>query len=255
MSRLLQAGILGILGLASSLHAAVLTLAPDNEIVEVSADVTVNVQVSELSGAQVGAYDLIVSWDPAVLSLENAALGTELDGPYRSFHASSPSPGTVNLAEFSFDTLGGQSEPVLLATLSFVALAAGNGNLNVTANVSGSPVFLGDAAGLPLAAEVSVTDIKVSSAPIAESQSVITDEDEPTPITLGGSDADGDDLAFVVTSSPTIGILSGTPPDLTYTPDANKNGSDSFAFTVSDGTATSEPATVDITVNAVNDRR
>ena len=121
MFRIILAGILCILGLASPLHAAVLTLAPDNEIVEVSADVSVSVQVSQLGGVQVGAYDLVVSWNPAVLSLENAFLGTELDGPYRSFHARSISPGAVNLAEFSFDALSGQSEPVLLATLSFTA--------------------------------------------------------------------------------------------------------------------------------------
>ena len=40
---------------------------------------------------------------------------------------------------------------------------------------------------------------------------------------------------------------------MTYTPTANYNGSDSFTFTVSDGSATSSAATVSITVNAVND--
>ncbi len=40
---------------------------------------------------------------------------------------------------------------------------------------------------------------------------------------------------------------------MTYTPAANYNGADSFTFTVNDGTVTSAPATVSITVTAVND--
>jgi hypothetical protein len=40
---------------------------------------------------------------------------------------------------------------------------------------------------------------------------------------------------------------------LTYTPDADFNGSDSFTFVVNDGSTNSAPATVSITVNPVND--
>src|SRR5262249_52852267 len=38
-----------------------------------------------------------------------------------------------------------------------------------------------------------------------------------------------------------------------YTPAANFNGSDSFTYRASDGTLTSQPATVTLTINAVND--
>ena len=41
--------------------------------------------------------------------------------------------------------------------------------------------------------------------------------------------------------------------DVSYTPAANFNGLDNFRFTVSDGQATSNIATVFITVNNVND--
>lgn len=93
----------------------------------------------------------------------------------------------------------------------------------------------------------------VNQAPTAHAQSKTTNEDTSVAITLTGSDPDGDPLTFLVATGPTNGTLSGTPPNLTYAPASNYNGLDSFTFTVSDGTATSTSATVDITVSAVND--
>ncbi|MCS5572022.1 MAG: Ig-like domain-containing protein, partial [Pseudomonadales bacterium] len=49
------------------------------------------------------------------------------------------------------------------------------------------------------------------------------------------------------------GVLEGTAPDLTYTPNENFDGSDSFTFTANDGTIDSEAATISITVTPVND--
>lgn len=92
-----------------------------------------------------------------------------------------------------------------------------------------------------------------NSTPIANAQSVTTDEDVNVAITLSGTDADGDSLSYTIITQPVNGILSGTAPDLTYTPNANFNGGDSFTFVVNDGTADSVEATVTITVNPVND--
>ena len=49
-------------------------------------------------------------------------------------------------------------------------------------------------------------------------------------------------------SDPAHGTLSGTAPNLTYTPTAGYSGPDSFAFTVDDGQLTSAQATVSIDV-------
>lgn len=71
-------------------------------------------------------------------------------------------------------------------------------------------------------------------------------------ITLAGVPAvAGDTLAFATSSSPNSGILSGTAPNLIYTPNAGYAGSDSFTFTVTDQTTntTSVPATVSINVS------
>ncbi len=89
--------------------------------------------------------------------------------------------------------------------------------------------------------------------PTATAQSVSTNEDVAQNITLTGSDPEGVALTYSVATNPTKGTLSGTAPDLTFTPTANLNGSDSFNFTVSDGSMTTSTATVSITINAVND--
>jgi len=93
----------------------------------------------------------------------------------------------------------------------------------------------------------------VNDTPSGTAQSVTTNEDTAKSITLAGTDADGDSLSYSVTTQPSKGSLSGTAPNLTYTPNSNANGSDNFTFTVNDGTVTSSAATVTITVTAVND--
>jgi len=100
---------------------------------------------------------------------------------------------------------------------------------------------------------VSIDVTPVNDVPVADDQSVTTDEDTAVNITLTGSDVDGDTLTFIVVTQPAHGTLSGTAPNLTYTPAANYHGSDSFTFKVNDGTVDSAVATVSITVNSVND--
>ena len=92
-----------------------------------------------------------------------------------------------------------------------------------------------------------------NSTPTATAQSVTLNEDAPTAITLAGTDVEGTRLTYNVAIGPTNGALSGVIPLLTYTPNLNFNGSDSFTFTVSDGATTSTPATISITVTNVND--
>ncbi len=102
-------------------------------------------------------------------------------------------------------------------------------------------------------ATVSITVNAVNDAPVADDKAVTTDEDISAPITLTGSDADGNSLTFSVVTGPASGSLSGAAPSLTYTPNANFNGADSFTYKANDGLLDSNTATVSITVNAVND--
>jgi len=96
-------------------------------------------------------------------------------------------------------------------------------------------------------------DLPVNNAPVASAQSVTTTKDTAVEIILAGTDAEGDTLTYTVVDQPSNGTLTGAVPNLTYTPNADYNGNDSFTFKVNDGTVDSEPATVSITVTAVND--
>jgi uncharacterized repeat protein (TIGR03806 family) len=92
-----------------------------------------------------------------------------------------------------------------------------------------------------------------NAAPVAISQSLTNTEDTVKPILLTASDPDGPVLNFLVVTNPAHGSLSGTPPNLSYLPGTNYVGPDSFAFRVNDGSLTSAPALVTLTITNVND--
>lgn len=102
-------------------------------------------------------------------------------------------------------------------------------------------------------ATISITVTPVNDAPIAEAQAIEVAEDGTLAITLAGSDVEGDTLTFEVKSQPVNGTLTGTAPNLTYTPNSDFHGSDAFTFVVNDGTVDSDEATIRITVTPVND--
>lgn len=102
-------------------------------------------------------------------------------------------------------------------------------------------------------ATVSITINAVNDAPTAAAKTVATPEDTPVSITLSGSDKEGNPLTYSIVTQPVKGTLTGTAPNLTYTPTADVNGADSFTYKVNDGSANSNTASVSITINAVND--
>ena len=119
---------------------------------------------------------------------------------------------------------------------------------------------------------VPITVNPVNDAPTATAQSVTTNEDTAKVITLAGADVDGDSLGFKVTSLAANGklyagsgtgghlIVAGDLPytlagnQVTYDPNLNYNGADSFDFKANDGTVDSAAATVSITITPVNDK-
>lgn len=89
----------------------------------------------------------------------------------------------------------------------------------------------------------------VNTPPVASDLNVTTSVNTPVEITLVATDADGDPLTFSIATGPVYGSLSDIVGDrVTYTPDADYVGPDSFTYTAFDGIDTSDPATVSITV-------
>ncbi|MCY3018684.1 MAG: Ig-like domain-containing protein [Planctomycetota bacterium] len=101
------------------------------------------------------------------------------------------------------------------------------------------------------AADSNVATVSIdvtNTTPVADGQTVSPHSGTAKAITLTGGDADGDAITFAVVAQPQHGALSGTVPNLTYTPTAGYAGSDSFTFKVNDGVADSNVATVSIDV-------
>lgn len=89
-----------------------------------------------------------------------------------------------------------------------------------------------------------------NAAPVANSIVHNTTHNAELPIVLGGYDIDNDTLSYAVTSQPARGTLTGTPPMMRYMPNAGYIGTDSFSFTVNDGTLLSNTATVQLNIVA-----
>ncbi|MEP7342572.1 MAG: right-handed parallel beta-helix repeat-containing protein, partial [Acidobacteriota bacterium] len=127
-----------------------------------------------------------------------------------------------------------------------------------TVNVGGTPMKLTYAGG----ANNNDVVLTVNTAPVANANSVTTNQNTPIVITLTATDVDGDNLTFMTVGSPAHGSLgslsapscSGIPSTctvtVTYTPTMGYAGADSFTFKANDGSADSNIATVSIIVAA-----
>ena len=102
-------------------------------------------------------------------------------------------------------------------------------------------------------ATVEITVTPVNDAPVANDMTETTAEDTAKTIILDATDIDSNTLTAEILSGPTHGQVSLSGLVVTYTPDANYNGPDSFTYKVSDGELESDTATVSITVTPVND--
>jgi hypothetical protein len=98
----------------------------------------------------------------------------------------------------------------------------------------------------------------INRPPVADDQSVTTNQNTPVPITLSAIDPDGDPITYSIVTNPSHGSLN--PPlnpstgTVTYAPIPSYFGPDSFTFKATDNRgADSNTATVSITVKGPPD--
>lgn len=161
------------------------------------------------------------------------------------------SPGTFS----SGPILGRSTSSVVLAVWDGVRIGAADARGEITATVGASRYQTSP----PLALEgfrsvgALVAVQPRSGRPVARAQDVYTREDAPVAVMLAGTDPGGTPVTTEVATPTAHGTLTGTAPNLTYTPERDWFGQDSFTFTASDGRAISAPATVTVVVDPVND--
>ena len=104
-------------------------------------------------------------------------------------------------------------------------------------------------------ATVTVTVTAVNDAPVAvdDAGSISEDGTSTVGVLANDSDVEGDTLTIQsVTQGANGSVVDNGDGTLTYTPNPDWNGVDTFTYTVSDGALT-DTATVTVTVTAVND--
>lgn len=105
-------------------------------------------------------------------------------------------------------------------------------------------------------ATVSVTVNPVNDEPVAVEDSETTNEDTAVilDVLANDSDVDGDSLTITAITTPTLGsVVNNGDGTLTYAPAAEIAGTDSFSYTVDDGSGGTASALVTIEVVSAND--
>jgi parallel beta-helix repeat protein/VCBS repeat-containing protein len=197
-----------------------------------SDNVTIN--VTAVNDAPVAVNDTTTTNEDTALNIDVKANDTDVDNSALTVTAVTPGANTNGTLAINPDG-SVRYEPAL----NF------NGTSTFTYTVSDG--------ALTANATVTVQVLAVNDAPVSADQSTSTEEDTSKAVMLTATDVDNSTLSYQVITQPQNGTLSGTVPNLTYTPNANYTGRDSFTFRANDGTADSNVATVTINVGGVND--
>ncbi len=214
-------------------------VASDGTATSNSASVTVN--VAAVNDAPVANPDTLAAIEDTPITYTAAQLlGNDTDVDGNTLTIASITSGTGGTAVLNPD-----------GTVTFTP----NANFNGAASFS---YVASDGTTTSNSATVTVNVAPVNDAPIANPDTLAAVEDTPITYTasqlLGNdTDVDGNALTIASVTSSTGGTAVLNPDGtVTFTPNANFNGAASFSYVASDGTATSNSATVTVNVAAVN---
>lgn len=209
---------------------------------------TVTVNVSAVNDAPVAIADIANTAEDNPVSIEVATNDTDVD----SADAMPDSLDTASITIVSGPAYG--SAAVVDGEVVYTPQLDYNGSDSFTYTID-------DASGATSnVATVLVNVTGVNDLPTAEADSTSVAEDGSVDIDVLANDSDVDGTLDSSSVLVLTNALNGTTDvdaltgDITYTPNANFNGSDTFTYVVQDNAGgTSNPATVTVTVNSVND--
>ena len=159
-----------------------------------------------------------------------------------------------------WDTLTVNTTPVVDVSNGTLTLNSdGSFDFAPSANYNGPDQFQYEACDpTPLCdtATVFIAVNSVNDPPVAVDDTAFTDEDVDVDIDVLANDNDpveGDSLEVSSVTQGTNGAVTNNGSDVTYSPDANYFGMDSFTYTVTDNNGGFDTANVTVTVNSIND--
>ncbi|NLW72494.1 MAG: S8 family serine peptidase [Chloroflexi bacterium] len=186
------------------------------------------------------AFDNVMGdWDPiGITGVENGAgtVGTMYDQDVWK-----PETGKIICLDWAPAVL----EPVVI---TFQATVTTETEIIELTNVA-----MHDHDGPNTVPEAAKATFMVDLPPVATDQTLTTPEDVPLEFTLDVINIGPGPVSVTYTTEVANGTLSGTAPNLVYTPKPDWYGTDTFTYSVNDGKAESNVATVTIKVLPVND--
>ena len=197
----------------------------------------------------VGAGSGSGTGNSAPVAVASSASGTE-DGPpvTGQLQASDPDGNPLTYALVANSTVGG-SVSINSSTGAYSFTAAGDFNGTASFRFVASDGSLSSSA-----TPVTITIASVNDAPVAVADSASTTEGTPVLVNVlaNDRDVDGDPLSIAAVGAAghgTVQILNG---QVRYAPNAGFTGSDSFAYTVSDGAGGTAQGSAAVTVGAAS---
>ena len=101
---------------------------------------------------------------------------------------------------------------------------------------------------------ITVTDVNEAPEPTDDTATILEDESVTVNVLTNDPDPEGDNLTVSLRNRPRNGSATVEPDgSITYTPNANYHGADSFTYRVFDDALYSVDATVTVTITSVND--
>ncbi|HMY50495.1 MAG TPA: Ig-like domain-containing protein [Rhodocyclaceae bacterium] len=139
-----------------------------------------------------------------------------------------------------------------------VAIESGKVRYTPDAGYAGGDSFtytITDGDGGNAGSSVTVDILVHNTPPVANADTAVTDEDTPILIDAlaNDTDAEGQALSLVSVGLATHGTVSLDAGQIRYVPDADWFGADSFTYVMQDSVGAQASATVNVTVNSVND--